>query len=67
MHKIMLGVKFVLFFARDLTVLIVVGAVLIAGAYQIVRDKIRESHRQDQIVPETGSAASVGSTVPFHS
>jgi hypothetical protein len=29
-----------------------VGA-LIAGLYQIVRDKVRESRRLDEVVPET--------------
>ncbi len=48
----MLTVKFVLFLAMELFVLGVMGAVLIAGLYQIVQDKIRESRRLDGIAPE---------------
>jgi hypothetical protein len=61
MDNIMLIVKFLLFFALEFSVLVVIGVILIAGLYQIVRDKVRESRRRDQIAPE-----STGSTVPRH-
>ena len=67
MESIMLGVKFLLFFALEFTVLIVIGAVLIAGVYQIVRDKVRESRRQDQVAPETSPGGSKGGIVHHHS
>jgi hypothetical protein len=67
MEDIMLFVKFILFFAMEFTVVAVIGAVLIAGLYQIVRDKVRESRRQDEITPETGPTASGGGTVAHHS
>ena len=52
-----LTVKFVLFLAMELFVIGVLGAVLIAGLYQIIRGKIRESRRLDEVVPETLPAA----------
>jgi hypothetical protein len=58
MEDIMLFVKFILFFAMEFTVLAVIAAVLVAGLYQIVRDRVRESRRQDEITPETGPAVS---------
>jgi Na+-translocating ferredoxin:NAD+ oxidoreductase RnfG subunit len=53
MDTVMLSIKFLLFFALEFAVLAVIGAVLVAGLYQIVRDKVRESRRQDQIAPES--------------
>ena len=52
MENIMLTVKFVLFLAMELFVIGVLGAVLIAGLYQIVRDRVRESRRLDGMVPK---------------
>ena len=63
----MLALKFLVFFALESTVLIVIGAILIAGLYQIVRDKVRESRRQDEIAPETSSTTSTGGAVPRRS
>jgi hypothetical protein len=67
MEDVMLFVKFILFFAMEFTVVAVIGAVLIAGLYQIVRDRVRESRRQDEITPETGPTAPEGSTIAHHS
>jgi len=53
MESTMLTVKFVLFLAMELFVIGVLGAVLIAGLYQIVRDKVRKqrSHRERHPFP----------------
>jgi hypothetical protein len=61
METTMLDIKFLLFLAMEASVVAVIGAVLIAGLYQIVRDKILESRRLDKLAPEapakpTGSA-----------
>jgi hypothetical protein len=52
MESIFLTIKFVLFLAMELFVVGTLGAVLILGLYQIVRDKIRESRLLDQISQE---------------
>ena len=57
MDSIMLTVKFVIFFALELFVLSVLGAALIAGLYQVVQDKIRESRRLDGVTPKVRPAA----------
>ena len=57
MDSIMLTVKFVIFFALELFVLSVLVAALIAGLYQVVQDKIRESRRLDGVAPEVRPAA----------
>jgi hypothetical protein len=44
------AVKFLEFLALELSVVVLMGAVLIAGLYQVVRDRVREGRRQDQIV-----------------
>jgi hypothetical protein len=49
MDAIMAIIKFLAFFALEFFVLVVIGAVLIARLYQIVRDKVRESHRLDEV------------------
>lgn len=67
MENILLAAKFVVFLVIQLFVFSAVGAVLIACVYQIVRDKVRESRRQDEIAPETGSLPPTGRTVPHHS
>jgi hypothetical protein len=56
MENTVLTVKFVLFLAVELFVIGVLGAVLIAGLYQIVQGKVRESRRHDGVVPEVRSA-----------
>ena len=56
MESIFLTLKFVLFLAMELFVVGVLGAALIAGLYQIVRDKIQESRLLDEVTevtPET--------------
>jgi len=49
MDKVMLAIKYLEFLALELAVFGVMGTVLIAGLYQIVRDKVRESRRRDQV------------------
>lgn len=51
----MLNIKFLEFLALELSVLGAIGAVLVAGLYQIVRDKVRGSRRRDQIAPAAQS------------
>ena len=41
MDSIMLSVKFLMFFALELVVIALVGAVVIGGLYQLVRSKVR--------------------------
>lgn len=53
MESIMLTVKFVLFLAMEVFVVATVVGALILGLYQIVRDKVRESRRLDEVVPES--------------
>jgi Na+-translocating ferredoxin:NAD+ oxidoreductase RnfG subunit len=43
MESIMLAVKFVAFYGIQVVVVALVGVTLIAGLYQLVRDKVRES------------------------
>ena len=52
MEEIFLAIKYVLFLGMELTVLVVIAAVLIAGVYQVVHDKVREARRKDEIAPE---------------
>jgi uncharacterized membrane protein len=64
MDDFMLFVKFLLFFGMEFTVLAVIAIVIFAGLYQIVRDKVRESRREDEIAAETTSGSS---TAAHHS
>jgi len=52
MENVMLTIKSLMFLALELSVFVVIGAVLVAGLYQIVRDKVRESRRRDQVASE---------------
>jgi Na+-translocating ferredoxin:NAD+ oxidoreductase RnfG subunit len=52
MENIMLTLKSLIFLALELSVFVVMGAALVAGLYQIVQDKVRESRRRDQVAPE---------------
>ena len=52
MENVMLTIKYLMFAALELSVFIVIGAVLVAGLYQIVQNKVRESRRRDKIAPE---------------
>lgn len=63
METTMLGIKYVLFLALEPFVIAAMGAVLIAGLYQVVRDKIRESRRLDEVAVETPPAVSPATVV----
>ena len=54
MENIMLTLKSLIFLALELSVFVVIGAALVAGLYQIVQDKVRESRHRDQVTPEAG-------------
>jgi len=56
MESIILTVKFALFLAMEVFVVVTLVGALIAGMYQIVRDKIRESRLLDGVAPETSPA-----------
>ena len=53
MEGVMLTVKFVLFLAMEVFVVATVVGSLILGLYEIVKDRVRESRRLDEVVPET--------------
>jgi hypothetical protein len=53
MENTMLTVKFALFLAMEVFVVATLVGALIAGLYQVVRDKVRESRRVDEVVSET--------------
>jgi hypothetical protein len=53
MESIMLTVKFALFLAMEVFVVATLVGALIVGLYQIVRDRVRESRRLDEVTPET--------------
>lgn len=67
METAMLGIKYVLFLALELFVIAAMGAALIAGLYQVVRDKIRESRRLDEVATEAPPAASTANVVTRYS
>ena len=52
MENILLAVKFAEFLAFELSVFAVIGAIVVAGLYQIVQDKVNESRRYDRIAPK---------------
>jgi uncharacterized protein YneF (UPF0154 family) len=52
METIALNIKFLLFLALELSVVLVIVAGLIAGLYQIVREKVQETRRKDELAPE---------------
>ena len=56
MENVMLTIKSLMFLFMEISVFVVIGAVLVAGLYQIVRDKVRESRLFDQ-VGQTSHAA----------
>ncbi len=64
MEDIMLSIKYVVFIALEGFVIAAIGAALIAGLHQIVREKIRESRRLDEVVLEAPPAVSPA-TVPI--
>jgi hypothetical protein len=53
MESVFVSAKFALFVAMEVFVIGTLGAALILGLYQIVRDKVRESRLLDQVTPET--------------
>ena len=57
MESIMLTIKFVLFLAMEVFVVATLGAALILGLYQIVKEKVRESRYLDEIASETQTVA----------
>ena len=61
MESTMLTVKFALFLAMEVFVVATLVGALIAGLYQVVRDKVRESRRLDEVVPETLSTTPTAS------
>jgi ABC-type proline/glycine betaine transport system permease subunit len=61
MESIMMTVKFALLLAMEVFVVATLVGALIAGLYQIVRDKIRESRRLDEVAPETLPVAPMSS------
>ena len=52
MESIFLTIKLIMFVAMEATVIVVIAAVLMAGVYQIVRDKVREARRRDQMIED---------------
>ena len=56
MENVFLSAKFVLFVVMEVFVIGTLGVALIAGLYQIVRDRVRESRILDQVTPETQPA-----------
>jgi hypothetical protein len=56
MESTMLGIKFVLFLIMEAFVVATVVGALILGLYQIVRDKVLEARRRDEVPPETRPA-----------
>jgi hypothetical protein len=52
MESIILTVKFALFLAMEVFVVATLVGALIAGLYQIVRDRVSESRRPDEVAPK---------------
>ena len=52
METLALNIKFLLFLALELSVVLVIVAGLIAGLYQIVREQVQETRRKDELAPE---------------
>jgi hypothetical protein len=57
MESIMLTLKFALFLAMEVFVVAAIAGALILGLYQIVKEKVVESRRVDEVTPETRPAA----------
>jgi hypothetical protein len=66
MESTMLDIKYLLFLAMETFVVAAMGAALIVGLYQIVREKIAESRRLDKLATEA-SAATEGSATAHYS
>jgi hypothetical protein len=52
METLALNIKFLLFLALELSVVLVFVAGLVAGLYQIVREKVQETRRKDELASE---------------
>jgi hypothetical protein len=63
MESTFLTTKYILFLAMELFVIGTLGAALIAGVYQIVKDKVRESRILDNVIPEAPQVAPAGISV----
>jgi S-adenosylmethionine/arginine decarboxylase-like enzyme len=57
MEGIALGAKYAIFLAMELFVVGMLGAAVIAGLYHVVRERIREARRLDQVLAETKPTA----------
>ena len=66
METILFAANSFLHVALALSVLGIAGAVFIAGLYEVARNKMQGLWHRDEIVLETGAAASIGA-VPQHS
>lgn len=52
METLALNIKWLLFLALELSVVLVIAAGLIAGLYQVVRERVQETRRKDELAPE---------------
>lgn len=64
METVLFTTNALLHLALTLSVLGITGAVLVAGLYDIVRNKMQALRNQDKIAAQTGTTTS---TVPQHS
>jgi hypothetical protein len=60
MESTFLTAKYIVFLAMELLVIGTLGAALIAGVYQIVKDKVRESRLLDDVISEAPQVAPAG-------
>jgi uncharacterized membrane protein YozB (DUF420 family) len=59
METAMLTGKYLIFLAMEVIVAALIVAALVAGIYQIVREKVRQARRVDAVAPATRPAPSV--------
>lgn len=57
-ETIMLGIKFIMFYALEFVVVTLVGALVIGGLVQLVRSKVREMSLAHPTVHEDSAACS---------
>lgn len=48
-ETILLGIKFVIFYGMEVFVIALIGAALIVGTYQVVRDSLRRVRHTDRV------------------
>jgi hypothetical protein len=53
METVMLTLKYIEFVVMELSVVAIFGGVLVAGLYQIVRDKVRAARQGDEFASKT--------------